>query len=66
MADRFMVKWQSDLVYTMENMVPVGDKRYHIYNRFRHLGRGLRNCGTIHSFKLEPLKQPECVKIIYI
>ena len=36
MADRFMVKWQSDLVKTIESMVPVCDKRYHIYNRFRH------------------------------
>jgi len=34
MADRFMV--QSDLVKTIESMVPVCDKRYHIYNRFRH------------------------------
>jgi len=36
MADRFMVKRQFDLVYTMQSMVPVCDKRYRIYNRFRH------------------------------
>ena len=36
MADRFMVKLQSDPVKTMESMVPVCDKRYHIYNKFRH------------------------------
>jgi len=30
-------------------MVPVCDKRYHIYNRFRHFGAEIRNCGTIHN-----------------
>jgi len=42
MADRFMVKWLSDLILTMESMVPVCDKRYHIYNRFRHFGAEIK------------------------
>jgi len=42
MADSFMVKLQSDLVKTIESMVPVCDKRYHIYNRFRHFWAEIR------------------------
>jgi len=34
----------------MESMVPVCDKRYHIYTiDFAIFGRRLRNCGTIHN-----------------
>jgi len=34
MESGYIVRWQSDLVYTIESVLPVCDKPYHINNVF--------------------------------
>jgi len=33
----YIVSWQSDLVYTIENVLPVCDKPYHMNNGFKQM-----------------------------
>ena len=39
----YIVRWQSDLVYTIECVLPVCDKSYHMNNRFQQLWAEIKN-----------------------
>ena len=43
----YIVRWQSDLVYTTESVLPVCDQPNHMNNGFQQR----KICGTMHSLK---------------
>ena len=43
-----MVRWQSDLVYTIQSVLRVCDKPYHMNNGFQQMWAEIIICGTMH------------------
>jgi len=45
----YIVRWQSNLVYTIETVLPDCDKPYHMNNGFQQMWVRLKICGTMHA-----------------
>jgi len=45
----YIVRWQSDLVYTIESVLPVCDKPYYMHYGFQQMWAEIKNL-WIHAF----------------
>jgi len=58
---KYFVRWQSDLVNTIESILPVCHKPYHkIKENLPHWGGGLKLCGTMHYKRYMNILDMKC------